>query len=43
MRHPLVQDIVRAYDNDSRERAERRTQTQGQQGGPRRAADSDEK
>jgi phosphate starvation-inducible PhoH-like protein len=24
MRHPLVQDIVRAYDQDSRERAERR-------------------
>ena len=41
MRHPLVQDIVRAYDSDARERAERRSQTQAQQGG--RRTDSDEK
>jgi phosphate starvation-inducible protein PhoH and related proteins len=27
MRHPLVQDIVRAYDADARERADRRTST----------------
>jgi phosphate starvation-inducible PhoH-like protein len=41
MRHPLVQDIVRAYDNDARERAERRSQSQAQQGA--RRTDSDEK
>ena len=38
MRHPLVQDIVRAYDNDARERAELRTQAAGS-----RRNDSDEK
>ena len=41
MRHPLVQDIVRAYDADSRERAERRAQQTGRSGG--RERDSDEK
>lgn len=45
MRHPLVQDIVRAYDNDARERAERRSQAQaqGQTQQSARRVDSDEK
>jgi phosphate starvation-inducible PhoH-like protein len=42
MRHPLVQDIVRAYEADARERVERRTQSHAQQQGGRRG-DSDEK
>ncbi len=33
MRHPLVQDIVRAYDADARERAERRLQQSGRRDG----------
>jgi phosphate starvation-inducible PhoH-like protein len=34
MRHPLVQDIVRAYEADSRDRAERRDGRRGQTNGP---------
>jgi phosphate starvation-inducible protein PhoH and related proteins len=33
MRHPLVQDIVRAYEADSRERAERREERRATQNG----------
>ncbi|WP_258183028.1 PhoH family protein [Enhygromyxa salina] len=36
MRHPLVQDIVRAYEQDTRERAERREERRAQQHGQAR-------